>query len=346
MRGPGDHYGCHRSLIPAGGFPQAAEKLDSSLPIYQNEILISVERLNIDAASFHQIRTAAHDSEDKIRRQILEIVQKRGKMHNPVTNSGGMLLGTVKEIGPKVSHKGFSVGDRIATLVSLTLTPLALEEIQEIDLEGDQIAVKGDAILFESGIAHKIPPDLPEKIALAVFDVCGAPALTMHLTHVGETVVIFGTGKAGLLAAAAVRKKIGHAGQIFLFDRSPEAVEAAKGLSFINDAIVVDATDPKSVREVVSERTGSRMADLVINCANVRGTEVSSILSAKRSGTVLFFNMATNFQAAVLGAEGIGHETRLIMGNGYYPGHADLALNLVREIPELKVWFERRFGNP
>ena len=86
------------------------------------------------------------------------------------------------------------------------------------------------------------------------------------------------------------------------------------------------------------------MADLVANCVNVPGTETASILAAKRSGTVLFFNMVTNFQAAVLGAEGIGHETRLVMGNGYTPGHADLALNLVRESPGLREWFEKRFG--
>ncbi len=116
MRGFGDHYGCHRSLIPPGALPQAAEKLDATLPICDNEIRIDVERLNIDAASFHQMLKKANGSEEGIRRQILEIVERRGKMHNPVTQSGGMLLGTVGEVGPKVEGKGFQVGDRIASL--------------------------------------------------------------------------------------------------------------------------------------------------------------------------------------------------------------------------------------
>ena len=55
------------------------------------------------------------------------IVATRGKMQNPETGSGGMLVGTVEEVGPE-SPLGLSVGDRVATLVSLTLTPLVIED--------------------------------------------------------------------------------------------------------------------------------------------------------------------------------------------------------------------------
>src|SRR5262245_37047894 len=123
MRLGGHTYGFHRVISPHGVFPQAAQKLDSSLPLYDNEALIRVERLNIDSASFHQIKEACGGDPEKIKRHILSIVMERGKMHNPVTNSGGMLLGTVQEIGPKAKFD-FKAGDRIATLVSLTLTPL------------------------------------------------------------------------------------------------------------------------------------------------------------------------------------------------------------------------------
>ena len=58
---------------------------------------------------------------------MLEIVATRGKMQNPVTGSGGMLVGTVEEVGPG-SPLGLAVGDRVATLVSLTLTPLVIED--------------------------------------------------------------------------------------------------------------------------------------------------------------------------------------------------------------------------
>lgn len=345
MRGAGDHYGCHRVLHPRNAFPQAAEKLDVSLPIYGSEILVRVERLNIDAASFHQLyeSTPHHDLEG-IKRRILEIVRLRGKMHNPVTNSGGMLLGTVEEIGRSAEKKGFLKGERIGTLVSLTLTPLHLDAVESIDVATEQVKVKGYAILFESAIAHRIPPDFTESQALAIFDVCGAPALVSHMARVGETVIVLGAGKAGVLVAAEARKKIGKGGKVILLEKDDAAVVMAKGLLFVDQVLTVDLTDARQTGELLSQATQARMGDLVVNCVNVPGTEMASILAAKRSGTVLFFNMATNFQAAVLGAEGVAHETRLVMGNGYTPGHADLALKLVRETPGLREWFQKKFG--
>jgi len=276
-------------------------------------------------------------------REILKIVKTRGKMHNPVTDSGGTLLGTVEEIGSAAHKKGFRKGERLVTLVSLTLTPLHLDGIEHIDLDREQVAVRGHAILFESGIAHRLPPDFPEMIALAVFDVCGAPAWIPHLLKAGETVVVMGAGKAGVLVAAEARRKAGKGGYVIVLEKNPAAVEAAKRLSFIDAALEADLQNARQTLEVVSQATGARMGDLVVNCVNAPGTEMATILAAKRSGTALFFNMATRFQSAVLGAEGIGHETRLIMGNGYYPGHADLVLNLVRENKDLREWFERKF---
>ncbi len=344
MRGPGNIYGTHRVLKPKGVFPQEAEKLDVSLPLYDTEILIRVDTLNIDSASFHQLlaMTPQQDPE-AIKRYVLEIVQKRGKMHNPATNSGGTLLGTVQEVGQAVSGKGFQAGERITTLVSLSLTPLHLDAIESVDIPNEQLRVKGYGVLFESGLAHRMPQDMPEPLALAIFDVCGAPALVSHMTHVGETVVILGAGKAGVLAAAAARKKVGKGGHVVVLEKNEDAVRQAEKLSFVDGVFVADLTDPHGTRDLVSHVTQARMADLVVNCVNAPKTEMAAILAAKQSGKVLFFSMATSFQAAVLGAEGIGHETRLMMGNGYTPGHADMALNLVRDHEELRAWFERRF---
>ena len=68
-----------------------------------------------------------------------------------------MLLGTVKEIGPAIADKiDLKVGDKIATLVSLSLTPLRIDEIIEIRKDIDQVDIKGQAILFESGIYKKL----------------------------------------------------------------------------------------------------------------------------------------------------------------------------------------------
>ena len=43
--------------------------------------------------------------------------------------------------------------------------------------------------------------------------------------------------------------------------------------------------------------------------------------------------MATSFTAAALGAEGLAADVTMLIGNGYVPGHADYALQLLRDDP-------------
>ena len=178
----GSPYGTHRVLEPLGVLPQGAWKIDNAMQIFDNEILIDVAALNIDAASFTQIKQEADGDLVRIADAVLSIVAQRGKMHNPATGSGGMLIGTVREIGPALEQKiDLKVGDRIATLVSLSLTPLRIDEIVKIQLQQDQIEIRGQAILFETGLYARLPADIPEKLALAILDVAGAPAQTARL---------------------------------------------------------------------------------------------------------------------------------------------------------------------
>src|SRR5262249_9613518 len=145
------------------------------------EVRIAVERLNLDAASLRQLLTKHDGDGAAVRAEVLEIITNRGKMHNPVTGSGGMLIGTVDEVGPE-SPLGRKPGDRVATLVSLTLTPLAVtDELAGWDGLGEQVPCTGHAILFARSAVAPLPDDLAPELALAVFDVCGAPALTARV---------------------------------------------------------------------------------------------------------------------------------------------------------------------
>jgi L-erythro-3,5-diaminohexanoate dehydrogenase len=119
--------GLERVMSPAGVLPQAAQRLDASAEIAPDEVRVRVERLNLDAASYRQLWVAHGGDGNAIRAAVLEIVAERGKMQNPVTGSGGMLVGVVDEVGPS-SPLGLRVGDRVATLVSLTLTPLVIAD--------------------------------------------------------------------------------------------------------------------------------------------------------------------------------------------------------------------------
>jgi L-erythro-3,5-diaminohexanoate dehydrogenase len=173
----------HRVLEPLGVLPQAAWRLDTRADLWPDEVRIRVERLNLDAASFRQLERTHGGDGAKVRAAVLDIVESRGKMQNPETGSGGMLVGTVEEVGP-ASPLRLRVGDRVATLVSLTLTPLVIEDgLEAWDGLTEQVPTDGYAVLFGRSIAARLPDDLAPELALAVMDVCGAPALTSRLVH-------------------------------------------------------------------------------------------------------------------------------------------------------------------
>jgi L-erythro-3,5-diaminohexanoate dehydrogenase len=346
--------GLHRVTEPAGGvLPQAAWRLDPDPAIWPDEVRVRVDRLNLDAASFRQLREASGGDPDAIRTAVLEIIASRGKMQNPVTGSGGMLTGVVDEVGSS-SPLGLKPGDRIATLVSLSLTPLAVTDgLAGWDGQSEQVPCAGHAILFGRSIAAVLPVDLPVPLSLAVLDVCGAPALTHRVVTAaaldgrgagngggtGPVVAILGVaGKSGSLSAAAARR--GGAGTIIgVVPHEQEAV-AARNAGLADHVVVADARDPVAVSAAIRDAGGP--ADVTVVCVDVPGCEGGAILSTAEGGTVIFFSMATSFTAAALGAEGVAADVTMLVGNGYVPGHAQLALDLIRAEPRVRALFDSR----
>jgi L-erythro-3,5-diaminohexanoate dehydrogenase len=338
-----DPYGLRRVVAPPGVLPQRADRLDPTLPLGEDELAIDVEALNVDAASFRQIESAVGKDPSAIAAEVTRLVAARGKLQNPVTGSGGMLIGRVAEVGPRHPAAGtLAPGHRVATLVSLTLTPLVLERITAVRPEIDRVECRGRAILFATGLWARLPDDLPETLVLAALDVCGAPALVLRHLQPGMRVLLLGAGKAGALVAAAARERQGGRGWVVAADRSRAALDDLRRLGAVDDALEVDATDAVGTAEKLG-RAGPPF-DLVVNCCSVAGTEMTSLLAVRDGGTVIFFSMATSFTGAALGAEGIGRDATLVIGNGYVPGHAELTLDLLRRQPRLRALFEQRYA--
>ncbi len=338
-----DPYGLRRVVSPKGVLPQRADVLDPSLPLGEDEMAIRVQALNVDAASFRQIEAGAGRNPARIADEIVRIVRTRGKLHNPVTGSGGMLVGRVRAIG--IHHPASDTlvpGDLVATLVSLTLTPLRIDRILAVRPEVERVECDGDAILFATGLWAKLPADLSQTVALAALDVCGAPAQTERLVRPGMRVLVLGAGKSGALVAAQAKENLAGSGEVVAADRSQDALDALFGAGACDRTLRVDATD--AVATLSDVRAAGGPFDLVVNCASVPGTEMASILSVRDGGTVLFFSMATSFTAAALGAEGVGKDAILLVGNGYVPGHAELTLGLLRRNAALRAHFEARYA--
>lgn len=343
----GSPVGSHRVVSPAGALPQAADKLDNNTVIAENEVRVRVERLNLDAASYRQLHTAHSGDGAAIRAEVLDLIEHRGKMHNPRTGSGGMLIGTVDAVGER-SPLGLEVGQKIATLVSLTLTPLRIDDgLAGWDGLSEQVPASGHAVLFARSIAAVLPENLPEPLALAVFDVCGAPALVRRVVarraHARSTVAVLGAaGKSGALSLAAARDA--RAATLLGVVRDDTEAAALKATGLADRVVVADATDPLALTGAVTDALGGRGADVTVVCVDVPGCEHGAILSTAAGGTVVFFSMATSFPAAALGAEGLAADVEMLIGNGYVPGHAEYALRLLTANPALRDLFEARIA--
>jgi L-erythro-3,5-diaminohexanoate dehydrogenase len=343
---PGDPLGTHRVLAPPGALPQAAERLEAGdKVIYETEIVIDVETLNIDAASFRQMEEASGGDAEAVGAMVMATVERRGKQHNPVTGSGGMLLGTVTAVGSLAQDRGFFPGDRVATLASLSLTPLELTRVRAVRPASAQVDVEGTAYVFASAPLARMPSDLPERLALALLDVAGAAPQVARLCSPGETVAVLGAGgKSGLLCAVEARRRVGPTGRVIGLEASPRFVEDLRALGICDHVALADARDPLAVREAVLPLTHGRGADLTLSCVNVPGVELSAVVATRDRGKVYYFAMSTSFSAAALGAEGIGRDVDLYIGNGFAHGHADHTLTLVRGEPKLGALLAARYG--
>ncbi len=341
----GSKYGTHRVIEPEGSLPQPAKKISNDMNIFNNEILIDVDYLNIDSASFTQLKEEAKDDVKKIGEKIKNIVNERGKMQNPVTGSGGMLIGKVEEIGEILKGKiDLKVGDKIATLVSLSLTPLRIDKILNIHLDIDRVEIEGKAILFESGIYAKLPEDMEDTLALAILDVAGAPAQVKNLVKTGDTVLLLGaTGKSGLMCSLMAKKVVGTKGKVIGQARNEMRAEFLKNTQFCDEVIIADILKPVEVLERVYAINNGKEVDISINCLSIPDTEMSSILPVKDEGIVYFFSMATSFTKAALGAEGIGKDVKMLIGCGYAKNHAQISLDLVRESETLQNIFKKKY---
>jgi L-erythro-3,5-diaminohexanoate dehydrogenase len=342
---PGDALGTHRVLEPTGAMPQPAWRLDNDASKhFETEIVVSVRTLNIDAASFRQMEEAAGQGGGGVEALVLATIAQRGKQHNPVTGSGGMLLGQVARVGAAAADRGFVVGDRVATLASLSLTPLRVSRVLAIRPASAQLDVEGEAIVFASAPMAKMPGDMPERVALALLDVAGAaPQVARHVGE-GQVVLVLGAGgKSGLLCCAEARRRVGRSGKVIGVESHAPYAQELRELGLCDEVVQADGRDPVAVRAAVLGAAG-REVDVAFSCVNVDGAELAAIVSTRQRGKVYFFAMTTSFTRAALGAEGVGKDVDLFIGNGFATGHADHTLDLVRGSAPLGALMARRYG--
>ena len=157
-----ENYGLDRVVSPPQVFPAAAWELDNSRELREGEIRISLKRIHIEGTSFRQMWQEAGRDEERLKEIIYDLVLKRGKIHNPVTDTGGVLCGVIDEIDPAYENsQGLKPGDEVFCNASLAGVPMMIGNITSVDPFFPQIEAEGYAILLPGVPIVKKPGDLP-----------------------------------------------------------------------------------------------------------------------------------------------------------------------------------------
>lgn len=332
-----ENMGIGRSLEPANSILQPAWKVDNDMTLRPGEILISVKIININLTSFNEIGDETEFDEMLFRKRIMDIIAQRGKLHNPITGTGGMLFGRVLKMDAQYRNiYDLKPGDDIISLTSLTVTPIRLDKILSVDFKNAQLIVEGQCILFSDSPIIKAPTDLPLKTATSALDEAGAPMRAYSIIQPGDRVLIIGaSGKSGALVSYAAHKKLQGSGSIVGLVLHSSHRDRLRACPFFEEVIVTDAADISQVcRSPLSEQYADSF-DVVINCVNKPGTELITLITAKKQGTVFFATLGSDYKLAALTAESIGKEVSMIPYTGFMENHAAFTLSLLREYPAL-----------
>jgi len=333
-----ERAGAHRVLDPPGGLPQPAWRVDPDAPLRPSELALSVERISLDAWSFRQLWGDAEGDEGRFAELLLGVVRDRGKLHNPVTDSGGTLIGVLSELGgAPAAARGFALGERVVPLTSCSAIPLALDRVLAVNPAASEVEVEGRAVLPLAFPLGRVPDDLDPRLAVAAADTAGAPGLVHDLLPEGGTAVVLGAnGIAGLLACAAAQER---GARVIGIDVDVRAVRETG----VAEPVEADATDALAVLDAL-ERGGGGAADLVVHVAAAAGCETAAVAAVADEGTIVLFSLATSFQRCVNVADVFGKRPRMLISNALRLHHADLAYDLLRRHPGVRAEIARRVG--
>jgi L-erythro-3,5-diaminohexanoate dehydrogenase len=329
--------GVHRSLEPPGALPHIARRLDAALPANEYEVELAAEMLAIDATSFADIRRRSGSEPDAMAALIAGIVSEHGKLQNPVTGSGGVVLGRVTAVGEAHPMTDLAPGELVVPLASLIAVPLELDAVGPVDPGSALVPVRGRAVVTGEMLCGRVASDLGPEVSLRAFDVYPAASYARELASPGDHVLVLGAGHAGLLAVVAARAAVGPTGIVTTIDIDVGALERARAVDPGVVSIQADVTDA-----LAAAREMETAADLTLLCTSVAGAEGAALLATASRGTIVFFSTATRFSAAALGADAVGSQAALVIPNGLTDDRGQYALELLRTVAPLRSAFGER----
>ncbi len=337
-----DNFGLNRVIEPKGEVPVTAWKIDNSKEVYEGEVRLRIKLIHIEKSSFDQICFECAYDEELIKAKILDIIQKRGKLHNPFTDSGGMVFGTIDAMGPlyRNAHPDYRIGDEIVCNTTITCLPISIDSIGHIDYSYGELHVTGYAILFMNSPMFKRPKGMQMNYAMTILDEAGSVYAISSLVKKNMRVLLLGKDPITTLAyMGAIRHSLGESCYIHTIMDT----EACRGLSpeelrpyitkYAQKFTIMDATNPIAAMEELSSEDPLLM-DFTINCQDYSGSEVLSVLMTRDHGHLYFTNLKNGYSRAVLAAESMGKDITTYSLDQYSVGYDEFSLELLSSMAE------------
>lgn len=330
-------FGIDRVISPPEVFPAAAWELDNSRELRRGEIRVRLRRIHIEVTSFRQLRQVTGNDEDLLKERIIDMVMTRGKLHNPMTDTGGVLYGVVEEIDPGFdNHAGLQVGDDVFCNASLAGIPMVITSISSVDPVYSQIEAEGYAIILPGSPILKKPADLPVDLLLFVFNESGTIFNVSKEAEGKQNFAVVGNSwMMNLLYGYTIRRTAGPQANIYcLLDRNTEPLFQGDKMQSLVRQVFTEVGHMNMLRPVSCLKSLEPYPemDLSVNCVDIPGSETINIAATKSGGTVIFANFISNYNMALYITEAVSRDLKIQCADGYIDKYADFDFELVREL--------------
>ena len=332
-----EYYGIDRVISPPQVFPAAAWELDNSRELRKGEIRISLKRIHIEGTSFRQMWQESGRDEERLKEIIYDLVIKRGKIHNPVTDTGGVMCGVIDEIDPGFENaQGLKVGDEVFCNASLAGVPMAITNIISVDPVFTQIEANGYAILLPGVPIVKRTEDIPEDLLLFAFNESGTIYNVSKAAEGKKNFAVIGNNMlTNLLYGYTIRRAAGRDAKIYCFlDRNSEEIFRGDRIRELMDKTFDGQAKMNMLRPVscLEQLEPYPQMDLSVNCVDIPGSETVNIMATRSGGTVIFANFISNYNMALYITEAVSRELHIKCADGYLHEYDEFDLDLVREM--------------
>lgn len=346
-----DTFGLSRVIEPKSAVPVTAWKVDNHREISPNECRIALELIHLERDCFQQFCSECGYDEAKIIAKILDLITRRGKLHNPFTNTAGQFLGVIEEMGSEFEKNSrYQKGERIFCLTTMTAHPIYIDKIHKIDYNYGELTVTGYGIVFIGSPLTTIPPTLQYNYTMATFDEAASLYSIHGVSEKGKRYLVIGKDLVSSITyVCSIKKAVGEDCYItVILDEdgigtlTPKQVKQELA-QWVDSSFVLNVAQPINSSETVLKEEKEKY-DFTINCEDLLGSEVLSVLLTRNKGKLYFTSLKNGYTQSILVAESMSKELETyVLGQfvlGYEAFTFDLLLSIAKDLDRINKLYE------